>query len=308
MFIALRKRLSSLRRRWWALIIAVILLLCFLSEKTGLTDRLLLLSGVTDPREFPLSGELQVHVLDVGNADALLIFCDGEAMLIDAGDHDDSDTISRYLQDYGVHHLSYAVATHADADHIGGMRQALAHFTVGEYLTTTVPSGAETLSATHSNLVSFLEERHIKMTEAAVGMTRQLGEAEWRVIAPVFPSNDPNEQSLVCLITYRNTRFLFMGDAGKTVETALLSEDVQADFLKVGHHGAEDATCAAFLQRVSPKTAVISCGADNPYGHPASAVLARLEVVGAAIYRTDRDGTVVVYSDGETLRVETETE
>ncbi|MBE6768137.1 MAG: MBL fold metallo-hydrolase [Ruminococcaceae bacterium] len=308
MFARLRERVIAVWRRWWALIVAVALILCFISEQTGLTDRLLVLCGVADPHLPPKDGELQVHTLDVGNADALVLFCDGKTMLIDAGEHNDGDNVTEYLQHLGVTHLTYVIATHADADHIGGMREVLENFTVGEYLMATMPYGAEPTTATYWNLLSFLEERQIKVTETKPGMERRLGGAVVEILAPVVESEDSNEQSVVCMVNYGDTRFLFMGDAGESVEGYLFSEDLHADFLKVSHHGAENATGENFLRRVSPTVAVISCGRNNPYGHPAAAVLSRLEQVGASVYRTDRDGHIVVTSDGKTLQVTTETE
>ncbi len=304
----LRERVLAIWHRWWLLITAVVLILCFVSEQTGFTDRLLLWSGVTDPRELPQDGELQVHTLDVGNADALLLFCDGETMLIDAGEHNDGDDVAEYLQRMGVTHLTYVIATHADADHIGGMCEVLRNFTVGEYLMSTMPYGAEPTTATYLNLLSCLDERQIRVTETEAGMVRSLGGAEVKILAPLVESEDSNEQSIVCMVTYGDTRFLFMGDAGDSVEGFLFSEDLHADFLKVSHHGADNATSEEFLRRVSPKVAVISCGRNNVYGHPTSAVLSRLERVGASIYRTDHHGRIVVTSDGKTLRVTTETE
>lgn len=303
-----REWLTAFWRRWWPVILAVVLVLCFISEQTGFTDRLLVWSGVADRHALPPNGELQVHTLDVGNADALLLFCDGETMLIDAGEHNDGDDITKYLQRMGVTHLTYVIATHADADHIGGMREVLEHVTVGEYWMATPPRGAEPTTATYLNLLAFLNERQISVVEAEAGMVRYLGDAEITILAPVVESEDSNDQSVVCMVRYGKTRFLFMGDAGDAVEGFLFSKDLHADFLKVSHHGADNATSAAFLRRVSPSVAVISCGRNNVYGHPTSAVLSRLERAGAAIYRTDHDGHIVVTSDGERLQVTTETE
>ncbi len=302
----LLEKLKVFCRRRWLWLAAVLTALCLLMEATGLTDRLLVLCGVVELHEQPSGNEIQVHTLDVGNADALLVLCDGQSMLIDAGDQDDSDTITAYLQSYGIEHLNYVVATHADADHIGGMREVLSHFSVGEYWMATMPYGADPTTETYLQLLAYLEEAHVPVTEVEVGMVRELGEADIRVLAPTFASEESNEQSVVCLVTYRNTRFLFMGDAETSVEATLLSKEVDADFLKVGHHGAENTSSAEFLHAVSPSVAVISCGKDNLYGHPAYGVVSRLKEVGAAIYRTDRNGHIVVKSDGDTLRVITE--
>lgn len=289
-------------------LIAVALLLCYVSEIVGFTDRLLLWAGVTDHKSVPTEGEIYVHVLDVGNADAIVIFCDGCAMLIDAGDYGDGHTVTAFLKRYGVTHLDYVVATHSDEDHIGGMREVLAHVTVGEYLTSSVPMGEEPDTTAYRQLTAYLTEREITVTTAAVGTVRTLGTAEIAVLSPAMKFQETNARSLVCRVTYRQNRFLFMGDADTAVERTLLPRDIDADFLKVGHHGGDDATSEAFLSNVTPAVAVISCGKHNVYDHPHGDVLDNLRDSGAAVYRTDRHGTVTVIGDGETLSVHTEKE
>ena len=100
---------------------------------------------------------------------------------------------------------------------------------------------------------------------------------------------------------YKNTSFLFMGDAEKETEVKLQDEDVQADVLKVGHHGSDTSSTTAFLEKVSPKYAIISCGKNNKYGHPDSTVLQNLESIGSAVLRTDQLGTIIIRSDGTLL-------
>ncbi len=297
---------SQRGRLLFAIVALAIVALCLVSETVGFTDRLFSWTGVNDRKQIPLEGEIQVHVLDVGNADAIVLFCDGRAMLIDAGEYNDGEQVAQFLKEYDVAHLDYVVATHPDADHIGGMQEVLRHVTVGEYLTPLIPKGQEPQTQSYKELTAYLTERRIKVTHPSVGMVRTLGTARFTVLSAAIQPEDMNDRSLVCRVEYRENRFLFMGDAGREVDTRLAAADADADFLKVAHHGGNDATSAAFLNKVTPSVAVISCGVDNTYNHPHEEVLDRLANHTSAVYRTDRHGTVTVTGNGKTLSVTAE--
>lgn len=298
---------SRRSRLLWGLILLFTVTLCFVSELTGFTDRLLLWTGVSGKRQLPSEGEIQVHVLDVGHADAILLFCDSRAALIDAGEYNDGERITEFLRSYDVTHLDLVIATHPDTDHIGGMQEVLSHVTVGEYITSPMPNGEEP-SETHRALLQHLAARHVTVTEAERGTVRRFGSAELTVLSASDAFETANDCSLVCRVDYRQNRFLFTGDAGYEVESTLSAELADADFLKVAHHGGDDATSAAFLEKVTPSVAVISCGEGNVYDHPHGAVLGRLRAADATVYRTDRMGTVTVIGNGTTLSVHTEKE
>lgn len=305
------RTLRSLSPRQLAfLLVAVVLFagLCFVLEKTGAMDKLLDTAGVTDSAALPADGTLEAHFIDVGNADAAFLTCDGVTLLIDAGEKGAGSTVVNYLRDHGVNRLDYVIATHADADHIGGMRTVLDEFPVGKFLMAYMPEGAEPTTATYVNLLLALEEKKIPVIDVQPGGEYALGEARLTILGPVEDSDDKNEQSVVCRVTHGSQRLLFTGDAGKEEETTLLQAgvDLRADLLKVGHHGSSTSSTADFLEAVGARIGVISCGVDNDYGHPHKEVLERLEAADVAVYRTDQSGTVKVTSDGKTLKVETE--
>ncbi len=291
-----------------AAVVLVIAVLCFISETVGFTDRLLLWTGVNVRKSVPLTGEIQVHVLDVGNADAIVVFCDNRAMLIDAGEYNDGERVADFLKEYGVTHLDYVVSTHPDADHIGGMQEVLRHATVGEYLMTPMPTEEAPPTQAYKDLMTYLAKRQIIVTQAFVGMVRTLGTADITVLSAGDMAEDTNDRSLVCRVDYQHNRFLFMGDAGHVVEEYVSAENANADFLKVAHHGGNDATSETFLDKVTPSVAVISCGVDNSYNHPHKEVLNRLSNSKTAVYRTDYQGTITVVGNGETLAVSPEKE
>lgn len=300
----LKKRPLWQRLTAFALIIA----LCFALEYTGGFDRLFEWSGLREPTHTAAEGTLEAHFIDVGNADAILVSCGGQYLLIDAGEKSAGDTVVAYLQQQGVQTLDFVIATHADADHIGGMKQVVETFPVRHFLMKFMPQGQEPTTSVYINLLETLDARGVQVTDVMPQDVFSLGEASVEIIGPVAKDEDKNEQSVVCRVTHGSQRLLFTGDAGKTEENTLLEAGVslQADLLKVGHHGSKNSSSAAFLKAVGARYAVISCGADNDYGHPNKQVLDTLEAIGATVYRTDRNGTVVAVSDGTTITVKTE--
>jgi competence protein ComEC len=153
-----------------------------------------------------------------------------------------------------------------------------------------------------------IKNKGLTVTSPAVGSSFTLGSATCRILAPADPSGDDlNNASIVVRMTYGSTSFLFTGDAGTSSESAMLlgGYTLQADVLKVGHHGSSSSTSPDFLAAVSPKYAVIEVGAGNDYGHPHEVTLNKLAAAGVKVYRTDINGTVTATSDGSTISFKT---
>ena len=288
-------------------VVLLLLILCAFLERAGLFRKWSLALGLTSSYEVA-EGTLEAHFLDVGNGDAVFVTCGGQTLLIDAGDLSAGDTVVTYLKTHGVTRLDYIIATHADADHIGGMRAVAETFEVGNCLLAYMPKGSEPTTSSYIRLLRTLEERGVPVTDVKAGTVYPLGDASLAILGPVADSEDKNEQSVVCRVIHGQNRFLFTGDAGEEEETTLLNAgaDLRAEVLKVGHHGSAFSSTAAFLKAVGARYGVISCGVDNEYDHPHDAALRRLNEAGVTLYRTDRRGTVKIVSDGETLAVETE--
>ena len=243
--------------------------------------------------------ELNVHFLDVGQGDAVLISCDDAYMLIDAGDNDKGTLVQNYLNKQGVEHLDYIIGTHPDADHIGGMDVILYKFDCGTVMMPEVTND----TATYRDVIDTMKEKGYQNTAPVVGDSYSLGSAQFTILGPTDTYEDTNNNSIVLLLTHGDNKFLFVGDAEEKAEEDILAEgvSVKADVLKVGHHGGRTASSEAFLQAVEPTYAVISCGQDNSYGHPHAETLNTLRSMGVKVFRTDEQGTVTATSDGHEI-------
>lgn len=311
-----RHRKKSERAVFWTAVVAISLVAAFCVlvtiseqlEKPFLPtwEEIYQKVGFAEPE--PLSTELAVHVIDVGNADAILLRSGSANMLIDAGENSDGDVVVDYLRGQGVSKLDLVIATHADADHIGGMDTVIREIEVGEYVMSTMPEGYTPTTKTYTDVLEALLDRQVRVTEAKPGLTFALGEAQVDILGPVGEYTENNNQSVVCKVTFGARRFLFMGDAEKEAEDALLAAhtDLRADFVKLGHHGSHSSSQEKFLRQVAPEYAVITCGAGNSYGHPHSETLVTLNNLGISCYRCDEDGTIVVTTDGSTMDIRTQ--
>ena len=253
-------------------------------------------AGVTD---------LQVHYIDVGQADSILIRVptDGgvKNMLIDAGTSDryKQQVILDYLDDLGVTNLDYMIVTHPHADHNAAALKILKTYNVENLI---LPE-CETTQKTWLNMLEWLDEQNKEYIPSEVGNTYQIGEASFEILGPVDTSNvkDPNDFSVVIRLDYGETSFLFTGDAEEASEEAMLkasdASKFKCDVLKAGHHGSDSSTSETFLAAANPSLAIIMCGEGNEYGHPKPAILERFEKANVEVLRTDLEGTIVICSD-----------
>lgn len=252
----------------------------------------------------PADGKtLTVSFLDVGQGDSILIeLPDGNTMLIDASESDQAEGIIDYIEGRGHDTLDYVVATHPHADHIGGMREVLEAFDVGEIWMPDADSDTKT----YENLLETVAEKEIPLHVAAAGKTILSTESlAIDLVAPCSKEyDDLNDYSAVIRLTYGKTRFIFTGDAEAHSEEEILASGVSlsADVLKLGHHGSSTSSSEAFVKAVDPKWGIISCGEGNSYGHPHRETLDKFADLGIELLRTDLLGTIVMTSDGETVK------
>ncbi len=244
-------------------------------------------------------GGLEVHFLDVGEADAALILCDGAAMLIDGGNAEDSSLLYAYLQQRQIDTLDYVVCTHPHEDHVGGLAGAL-RFAAAKRAFCSV---TEAEGRPFQSFLKALEAQGVSLEVPRAGDSFRLGGARITVLGPTREGSSVNDNSLVLRLSYGNVSILFAADAERAEEQDILAggAELKSTVLKLGHHGSNSSTTYPFLYAVEPAFAVISVGADNLYGHPAEDVLSRLRDAGVTTYRTDLQGTVICRSEGESV-------
>jgi competence protein ComEC len=258
------------------------------------------------PSESPVpeGSSFAVHFIDVGQADAALVLCDGKAMLIDGGNKADSNLIYTYLKKHNITHLDYIIGTHGHEDHIGGIPGALQFATAGVVYCSVTSYNSKAFD----NFKNAVKNRGLSITVPTVGTTFNLGSATCTILAVNTPDAkgnkpDANNSSIVMRIVYGNTSFLFTGDAEEQVEKAILNSgaNIKSDVLKVGHHGSDTSTGYLWLRTIDPQYAVIPVGSGNPYNHPTEAVLSRLRDADVTTFRTDKQGDILCVSDGTNL-------
>ena len=266
---------------------------------------------VTDEKAFSM------HVIDMGQGDALLLSKDGKYALIDAGEtmspseRESREAIFAYLDSLGVKKLEFMLLTHQDYDHIGSAIDVLKRYDVG----TVYDNGVEHTSKTYENLMLYLLEEDVnyKIVRDGDRISSPWSGVTIEVLSPpqdlIYSGKkaDVNENSIVLKITYGEVSYLLTGDAEDKAEEYILSTaaNIDADILKAGHHGSSSSSTMDFLYRVTPDIVVISCGEDNDYGHPHIEPLRNFAKFTTAdkTFRTDIDGDVVVTTDGSEYSV-----
>ena len=273
--------------------------LIYAVSELGLFDNVTL-----GPRATPLPGARPyVSSIDVGQGDSARAVCEGETLLIDAGVPEAGPEVAEYLESVGVTELDYVVCTHAHEDHCGGLDYVLERFPVG---TLFAPYTEFDSSGSFTHFEDTAAELGIDITVPEPGMEFTLGPAAFEFVGPVTDwGGDVNDSSLVIRLDYGDDSFLFTGDigSGPLEDCAYIGGfSLDCDVLKLGHHGSSTSTDQAILDLTTPETAVASCGLDNSYGHPHDEVVELCEENGVLLLRTDRDGDILLHSDGAEIR------
>jgi beta-lactamase superfamily II metal-dependent hydrolase len=245
-----------------------------------------------------------VHFLDVGQADATLFRHPDVTLLVDAGSHR-SDDVLRHLRRLGVTSLDVLVLTHPHADHIGQADRILQAVTVGEVWW----SGSVHTTQTFTRLVGAIEQSGVSVEQPRAGQQTQVGPLAIDVLNPAATVDlrDFHDASLALRLTFGDVAFVLTGDAEGSAEARMLRGGrLDADVLKLGHHGSRTSTNDAFLRAVGPRFAIVSAGAPNSYGHPHAEVVDRVRAAGIDLYATPAHGTIVLRTDGQAIAVTTE--
>jgi len=255
---------------------------------------------ITGLRERTNATRPSVHFIDVGQGDAVLFRSGTYSALIDAGTNsDDGQRVVDYLNAAGVTRLDAAIATHAHEDHIGGMDRVLDSFKVGTFIMSQKPPDGSVDRRMFDSVLHVAERRGVLITPPVAGKSFTIGDFTLTLL--YFNDDDKNEnnRSVVVRAECFGKSFLFMGDAEKETEAALIEAGLAQpyDVLKLGHHGSDTSTTEAFLAAVQPQYAVACCGRSNQFGHPSVKVCERLSARSVSFLRTDIMGTVKIFVD-----------
>jgi competence protein ComEC len=243
---------------------------------------------------------------DVGQGDATVLAAgDGTAVVVDAGP--DPALVDHCLTTLGITRIPLVVLTHFHADHVAGLPGVLRGRAVGAIETTGFAEPPDQAEFVRREAAA----RHISVTSAVAGERRRIGSLDWQVLwpppSPAPTPDGPNDASVALLVRSAGLRLLLLGDLEPPAQQALLrspaaGELTAVDVLKVAHHGSAYQD-PELIRRVAPRLALISCGRDNPYGHPAPSTVAALRAGGAVVLRTDKDGALAVVGAGGGLSV-----
>lgn len=248
--------------------------------------------------------KLEIYFLDVGQGDSTFIrLPNAETMLIDGGKKSSGKTIVSNLKKLEVEEIDYLVATHPHEDHIGGLPEIIRNIDIKNVYLPNKTNNTKIFE----ELLLEIRNNDIRTKEAKLGL-ELLNESGLKInfLGPDKEYKDMNNNSALITVEYGKFKSIFMGDAEKAAEKALLDRgiNINSQVLKVGHHGSDTSTTEDFIKVVRPKYSFISVGKNNKYGHPNDIILDRLKNVGSKIFRTDEDGTIKLSTDGETIRIE----
>lgn len=269
------------------------------------TDLESLEGDLRNPQDFSGVGLFEAHFIDVGQGDStLLVTPNGKTVLIDGGKESEADQLVQHLTDIGIQTIDLMVATHPDADHIGGLVPVLEQFEVKK----VVDSGKSHTTQTYMDYLALIDQKNIPFEIAKEGSFLNVDSAVIiEVLNALEESSDTNDSSVVLKVSYKESDFLLTGDADAEIEAEMMAEgyNLDSEVLKVGHHGSDTSTSQAFLEAVNPIIAAVSVG-DNSYGHPAQTIMDRLTNYGLELYTTKQSGDILMTTDGQEIVVYTE--
>lgn len=248
------------------------------------------------------AAKLKVHFVDVGQGDATLVQYGNSYSLIDTGKESNYLDLKDYLKKIGVKKISSLILTHPDSDHIGG-----ADLVIRDYNVKTVyMTGKRAKTREYYEVLNAADNFNAKIKKVTKSDKISFGKLKGDVLSADAKADDSNDSSIIILLKNKKNSFLFTGDASAKLENTITEEyDTNIDVLKVSHHGSGYSSAALFLKKASPKISVISVGKNNSYGHPEKYALKRIKKFSDKVYRTDENGTVVVTSNGDKLKVST---
>ena len=301
-------------------IVFLLIIIVFLIYNTILSVKFQKIANAnsSDYQNPVICDDLQVHFVDVGQGDGTIIINKDKVIVIDTGPIIHKYKMKNYLKMLGVKRINALIITHPHQDHFGGIDSILCNFAVDKIYTTKINNKVDQSLAEKFHLYeyNFITSKYNIMFNyeklvviSGNTYTLQIGDIKLSFLGPNKVYDIFNNNSIVTRLDYKNTSMLFPGDVQKEAENDLIKnnlKDLDVDVLKIPHHGSKTSTTQEFLDAVNPSLAVISCGFNNDLFHPHSAVAFRLERMNIPLFRTDEQGTIILYSDGDSIIANTE--
>lgn len=248
-----------------------------------------------------------VKIMDVGQADSILIYSNGYCAVIDTGLPSSVGAVTEDLNSAHIKNIDAVVISHLHEDHAGGLEKLSKLFRINNLIVPKSDSAAES-DASVNRVKSLVTDKNGKIYTAEPGMNFKIGEFEITLIAYYSRLSDINDRSVTVMAEIDGIKFLLTGDAGEPAESAMINDGINldCDVLKVGHHGSNTSNSLEFLKKATPEYAAISVGENNMYSHPSGSVLSSLDKLGAQVLRTDLDGDITFYVENGRIKTETE--
>lgn len=285
----------------YAVVVAILSAVALLTGRYSITEESQQNQDVT-----VADAEFQVHVIDVGQGDSILVCADGETMLIDTAESSAGTKILDYLDSQNITDLDYAVATHMHADHIGSFQKVFTQIKPAHVIEPVYQDSLTPTTKTYERYLDTIEQTGAEYQSLKAGDSFTLGNAQITVLAPVTEkASSLNNTSLVLRVQYDDIVCLFTGDMEVQEEKTILGNLenlglLKATFLKAGHHGSDTSSGEDFLAQVQPEYVAVSCGVNNKYGHPVQSTLDHLAVWTDQVYITAQQGDIIFYYDKDT--------
>ena len=256
------------------------------------------------------SGTAEIHFIDVGQGDSTLIKAGDKNVLIDTGENSAKDELFTYLNNHSVTVIDYFIITHFDSDHFANATAVLETYDVVKLIT---PNQVKTTKMYETFMAKVDEQEDAGLIEPIfandmIGQSVTIDDLEIKILSPLDDYSNSNDYSIATLIRYGNRRVLMTGDCEEASEEDIVAryskDDLNCDVYKLGHHGSNTSSSQALLSKATPDYIVISCGLNNDYGHPHKETMERVE--GKQIYRTDKQGSIVLSIANDELTFKTE--
>lgn len=300
-----KKKLTKALLAIVILVLAIIVESVITSDEQQVPEQPNISNSQTQEQPTELTGELKLHMIDVGQADCFLFVKGDKVALVDCGTRSTGKDAVEYIKSLGITRIDYVFGTHPHDDHMGGMYDIITNFEVGKIIIPQVKEGQVTTNW-YIKLMKQIVDGNYEVEYSKTGNEYFLGGAKIQIVwQSELEQDNVNNYSDIIKVSFGDMDVLMTGDAETEIEEEVLRSGVQidAEILKVGHHGSDTSSSDEFLDEIDPDYGLISCKVGNKYEHPTKNTMEKLQQREVEVYRTDECGTVIatITSSGVTF-------